>query len=54
MALVVDRVLVGTGVALVVTVEDGAEVEVLTDLFGARVVDRGGGSKTRGGNRGEK
>lgn len=50
MGSVVEWVVVETGVALVVTVEDGAEVEVLTDLVGARVVDRGGGSKTRGGN----
>ena len=46
--------LVGAGVGLVVKVEDRAGAEVLTDLFAARVVDGGRGSRTRGGNRGEK
>lgn len=32
----------------------GAGVEVVTEVVGARVVDGGGGSRTRGGNRGEK
>lgn len=44
----------GAGVGLVVEVEARAGAEVLTELFAARVVDGGGGSRTRGGNREEK